>query len=87
MIYHIISYTYKPKPALYKKQYFIVKKYIFFYLCPYTTYMIKLKTLMITDKTHKKLKSYCLKNNLKMKGIADQIINQYLAKQDGQSTR
>ena len=49
--------------------------------------MKNLKTLMITDKTHKKLKTYCLKNNLKMKGIADQIINQYLQKQDGQSTR
>ena len=44
--------------------------------------MNKLKTLMVTDKTHKKLKSYCQAHNLKMTGIADQIINQYLQSKD-----
>ena len=47
--------------------------------------MNKLKTLMVTDKTHKKLKSYCQAHNLKMTGIADQIINEYLQSKDENS--
>lgn len=49
--------------------------------------MKNLKTLMVTDKTHKKLKSYCQAHNLKMTGIADQIINQYLQSKDDKSSR